>query len=292
MNTSLEHLPSVKREQLRTITRIITNGIRPEKIILFGMYSAMGGGSELFADRQFTAQISSYDLLIVTRRGDRRYDHEVQDIIENRCRIHTPVTVLIHDIDYVNTRLSEGHYFFSMMSREAILLYDAGNIPLAKAAIPDLIRIKAAAQKDFERWKHQANAFFKSALFNMQQKEWKIAAFLLHQATEHTYQAILLAFTGYKPCTHNLDKLRRYTNRFSIELAMVFPRNNKEEDDLFKLLLQGYVDARYSEEYRINEEEAGLLFERVSQLISIAQRVCRNRFASLDKMAAGANADI
>jgi uncharacterized protein len=292
MNTSLEHLPIVKREQLRTVTRIISNAIRPEKILLFGMYSSMAGGSGLFADRQFTTQVGSYDLLIVTRRGDRRYDHEVQDIIENRCRMHTPVTVLIHDIDYVNSRLSEGHYFFSMLSREAILLYDAGNIPLVKGGLPDLPRIKEAAQKDFERWRRQAGAFFKSALFNMQQKEWRVAAFLLHQAAEHTYQAILLAFTGYKPCTHNLDKLRRYTNRFSIELALVFPRNNKEEDELFKLLLQGYVDARYSEEYRITEQETGLLFERISKLISVAERVCRNRFASLDKMAAVAKAGI
>lgn len=292
MNTSLAHLPAVKREQLGIVTRIISNAIRPEKIILFGMYGSAAGGSELFADRQFTTQVGSFDLLIVTRRGDRRYDHEVQDIIENRCRMHTPVTVLIHDIDYVNSRLSEGHYFFSMMIREAILLYDAGNVPLVKGGPPDLLRIKEAAQKDFERWRRQAGAFFKSALFNIQQKEWRVAAFLLHQAAEHTYQAILLAFTGYKPCTHNLDKLRRYTNRFSIELALIFPRNNKEEDELFKLLLQGYVDARYSEEYKITEEETGLLFERVSKLIAVAERVCRNRFASLDKMAAVAKADI
>jgi len=56
-----------------------------------------------------------------------------------------------------------------------------------------------------------------------QQKEWRISIFLLHQAVEQTYQAILLVFTGYKPCTHNLDKLRRYTNRLSIELAWYFP---------------------------------------------------------------------
>jgi uncharacterized protein len=286
MNTSLEHLPPVKREQLRVITRVISNAIRPEKIILFGMYGSKGGGAEVFADRQFATQIGSFDLLIVTRRGDRRQDHEVQDIIENRCRTHTPVTVMIHDIDYVNSRLLEGHYFFSMMSREAILVYDAGNIPLAKAGPPDLARIKAEAQKDFEKWGRQASAFFKSALFNRQNKEWRVAAFLLHQAAEHIYQAILLAFTGYKPCTHNLDKLRRYTNRFSIELALVFPRNNKEEDELFKLLLQGYVDARYSEEYSITENEAELLFDRVSKLMSVAERVCGNRFASLDKMAA------
>lgn len=285
MNTSLEHLSIQKREQLMTITKVIQQAIRPEKIILFGT-QATGGGPDPFFDKELSAFLGGYDLLIVTRRGERRLDYELQDIVENRCRNYSPVTVLVHDIDYVNSRLKEGHYFFSIMSREAILLYDAGSIPLAKAAPPNLVHIRTVAQKDFERWRLQAEAFYRSALFNQQQKERKVAIFLLHQAAEQIYQAILLAFTGYKPCTHNLDKLRRYTNRFSIELALLFPRNNEEEDHLFKLLLQGYVDARYKEEYTITEEELNLLADRIAKLLSVAERVCNNRFTSLIKMAA------
>ena len=100
-----------------------------------------------------------------------------------------------------------------------------------------------------------------------------MAAFLLHQAAEHIYQAILLAFTGYKPTTHNLDKLRRYTNRFSVELAQVFPRDNPEEDELFRRLLSGYVDARYKEEFSISEVEISQLLERIGRLIGIAEKV-------------------
>jgi len=286
MNTSIEHLPAIKQEQLMTISKVIIQAVHPEKIILFGTHVAAGGGPEFFTDRHFSAFLGGYDLLVITRRGEPRHDHELQDLVENRCRMHTAVTVLVHDIDYVNSRLSEGHYFFSMMSREAILLYDAGSVALAKAAPPNLVHIRTVAQRDFERWKLQAAAFFKSALFNKQLRERKIAVFLLHQAAEQIYQAILLAFTGYNPCTHNLDKLRRYTNRFSIELASLFPRNNAEEDHLFKLLLQGYVDARYKEEYAITEEELNLLTDRIGRLLSIAERVCGNRFTSLTKMAA------
>ena len=286
MNTSMEHLPPHKREQLITLSKVIIQAVRPEKIILFGMHASAGAGPDPFSDRQLAYFLGGYDLLVVTSRGERRSDHELQDLLENRCRMYSPVTVLIHDIDYVNNRLAEGQYFFSTMSREAILLYDAGSIPLAKAARPNLVHIRTVAQKDFERWKLNAEAFFRSALFNKQQQERKIAVFLLHQAAEQIYQAILLAFTGYKPCTHNLDKLRRYTNRFSIELAFLFPRNNEEEDHLFKLLLQGYVDARYKEDYTISEEELNQLTERIGKLLSIAERICSNRFISLIKMAA------
>jgi len=275
MKTDLDHLPHFHRRQLRLLVPVIVKAVRPEKIILYGMY----GMDDTIP--------TGYDLLVVTPRGERCYDHEIQDIIENRCRTHATVTVLVHDIDHVNLRLSEGQYFFSLLGQESVLLYDAGNVPLAPAAVPDLVRIRLTAQKDFDRWSRQARAFFDSAVFNQQKKEYWLAVFLLHQAAEQIYQAILLAFMGYKPCTHNLDKLRRYTHRFSIELSLLFPRNAAGEDRLFKLLLASYVDARYKEDYRITEYELQELIQRIERLLSIARRICHNRFISLEKMAAG-----
>jgi len=275
MKTDLDHLPHFHRRQLRLLVPVIVKAVRPEKIILYGMY----GMDDTIP--------TGYDLLVVTPRGERCYDHEIQDIIENRCRTHATVTVLVHDIDHVNLRLSEGQYFFSLLGQESVLLYDAGNVPLAPAAVPDLVRIRLTAQKDFDRWSRQARAFFDSAVFNQQKKEYWLAVFLLHQAAEQIYQAILLAFMGYKPCTHNLDKLRRYTHRFSIELSLLFPRNAAGEDRLFKLLLSSYVDARYKEDYQITEYELQELIQRIERLLSIARRICHNRFISLEKMAAG-----
>lgn len=290
MRTGMDSLSAVDRRQLQALVRVIINAVRPEKIILYGFYGAGSNDAGAASGTNDPAFPRGYDLLVVTRRGDRRYDHEIQDITENKCRVHATVTVLVHDIDHVNQRLLEGQYFFSLMSREAFLLYDAGSVPLCEASPPDLINIRLTAQKDFKRWSRQAHAFFNSALFNVQQKEPRLAVFLLHQAAEHIYQAILLAFMGYKPCTHNLDKLRRYTHRFSIELALLFPRDGAGEDRLFKLLLQSYVDARYKEDYHIAENELQQLTQRIDKLLSIADRICHNRFISLEKMAAAEGA--
>jgi uncharacterized protein len=284
MNTSLDHLSTFQHQQLETAKRIIIQAVHPEKIILFGVYG-VAAEAVLFAER-LPAGMRAYDLLVITREGDRRSDYELQDIIENRCRSEVPVTILVHDIGYINQRIAEGHYFFSMIKEEAIMLYDAGRMALAAAGRPDLPRIRVTAQRDFDRWRRQAWAFFRSAEFNLQQEEWKIAAFLLHQAAEHMYQAILLAFMGYKPTTHNLDKLRRYTNRFSIELALLFPRDNEEEDRLFRLLVSGYVDARYKEDFVVSGAEIGVLTERIRRLLEIAERICKNRLLNLEKKAA------
>jgi uncharacterized protein len=281
MNTSLAHLSTFQRQQLETAKRIIIHAVHPEKIILFGVFS--GGEEATLFTESLPSGMRAYDLLVITRVGDRRSDYELQDVIENRCRSEVPVTVLVHDIDYINQRIAEGHYFFSMIREEAIMLYDAGKTVLVAAGLPDLPRIRVTAQRDFDRWRRQAWAFFRSAEFNLEREEWKIAAFLLHQAAEQMYQAILLAFMGYKPTTHNLDKLRRYTNRFSIELALLFPRDSEEEDRLFRLLVSGYVDARYKEDFDVSGSDIKILTERIRQLLEIAERICKNRLLSLEK---------
>ncbi len=91
---------------------------------------------------------------------------------------------------------------------------------------------------------------------------------------------MILVHTGYKPKTHNLDKLKRYVKRFSEELAGVFPDNTPEEKHLFDLLKRGYIDTRYKETYEITQEEVTTLIERVGRLLSIAEQLCREKIAS------------
>jgi HEPN domain-containing protein len=318
MNTSLKHLSPGQQRSLQRVVAIIVRAIQPEKILLFGVCGSATSSESITksGDRvgqlglhgdsttkmghrvgqaglhggSFSPALGAYDLLIVSREGDRRSDYELQDLIENRCRQVAPVTALVHDISYVNRRLSEGQYFFYSVIREGTLLYDAsrlsGGTPFVSAEPPDWAAVRRIAGRDFERWGQQARAFYDSAGFNYARHEDRAAIFLLHQAAEQIYQAILLAFTGYKPTTHNLDKLRRYTNRFSVELALVFPRDNDREDELFKLLLAGYVDARYKEDFSITHEVLGVLLERVERVLAIAGRICANQFLMLEKKAA------
>jgi HEPN domain-containing protein len=282
MNTSLEHLSGEQRRMLERAVEITVRAVRPEKIILFGMY---GSGGDVRLPEGLPPALGAFDLLIITREDERRSDYELQDIIESRCREEVPVTAIVHDIAYVNRRAKERQYFFTMVLMEGILLFDAHRTPLARPLLPNLQEVRQLAEKDFDRWNRQARDFFRSAEFIGEKRGWNTAAFLLHQAAEQCYQAILLAFTGYKPTTHNLDKLRRYTNRFSVELALLFPVDNPEEEDLFRLLSSGYVSARYKEEFIITEQEVRELTARIRRLLDIAERVCCNHFISLSKRA-------
>ena len=161
MNTSLKHLSQGQRGKVERAVRIIIRAVQPEKIILFGLYSGTANGEALSGITvSLPPVLGAFDLLVVTRAEDRRSDYELQDLIENRCREEVAITALVHDIGYVNRRLSEGQPFFSMVAEEGVLLYDAHRTPLAEAGLPDWEQVRWIARRDFERWGRQARAFF------------------------------------------------------------------------------------------------------------------------------------
>lgn len=282
MNTSLAHLPEYKQEQLKEITRIIVESVDPEKVILFGSHATGRWVEHRYVSGGIMFEyISDYDILVITKAGEERKEYELQDLIENRVNYKTPVTVILHDIEFINKMLSEGQYFFSDIENEGILLYDAGNIPLADRKPLSPADAQRIAQEDFDHWYNSSLEFLLGAKFYFDRNSLNIGAFNLHQATERAYHAVSLVFTGYKPKTHNLGKLKRYTKRFSEELLAVFPENSKHERHLFDLLKRGYLDARYKKDYRITVEEFQELLERVQKVQQIAREISFNKIAEI-----------
>jgi predicted nucleotidyltransferase len=70
-------------------------------------------------------------------------------------------------------------------------------------------------------------------------------------------------------------------------LRNVFPRGTAEEDRLFKLLKNAYVDARYDPGFSITKEELEGLAARVRELRDRVERVCRERIDAMRGFAAG-----
>ncbi len=228
--------------------------------------------------------VSDYDILVITRSGDMRRDYEVQDIIENRCVYKTPVNAIAHEIGFVNKMLSEGQYFFSDIEQEVILLFDAGSTALAERKPLSPAEAKAIAQQYYEQWFEGAKEFLIDAQNAHARNSLKNGAFYLYQAAERTYNAVILVETGYKPKTHNLDKLKRYSKRFSEQLDSVFPDNTPAEKHLFDLLKRGYVDARYKDNYQIAPAELSTLIDRVEKLQVVAGPLCLQKIASFDQL--------
>lgn len=281
MKTSPAYLPQRKKQELKKIVDIILGVTDVEKIILFGSHATGKWVEEVYTEEHITYEYTSdFDILIVTKKNERREDFEIWDMVENRFNnreFFTPLNVIVHDIDYINKQLSEGQYFFSDIKKEGILLYDAERVTLARRKKLKSEDVKSIAQLDFDYWFESANDFLETFRFDFNRKKLNKAAFELHQATERYYHAISLIFTGYKYKTHNLSKLIKLTKRFSKELYGVFPRSNKENERLFELLQKAYVDARYKKDYKITKKELEYLSKRVKMLKALTKKICKKK---------------
>ena len=282
MNTSLSRLPLNKQQELQRVTQLIVETVHPEKIILFGSYATGNWVEEKYTEGHITYEyISDYDLLVITKSGEKRKDYEIADQLKNRLRFRVPVNIITHDIEYINRKLKEGQYFFTDIVREGILLYDAGDTLFAVPKELSADERKMIVQKDFDNWFSSAEEFLVDAKNAFQRKSFKNSIFYLHQAAERIYNTVLLVFTGYKPKTHNLDKLRSLSKTFSPELYLIFPCNTKEEEYLFSLLQKGYIEARYNNDFKISETELTALIKRVDELLGITEKICKQQIEAI-----------
>jgi HEPN domain-containing protein len=301
MNRSLDHLPSLKRAELLRVVDVLKasfaeamstkradrlkNG-RILKIILYGSY-ARGDWVHDPVGRYF----SDFDILIVVDHEDLT-DSEIWDAALWRTtpgvsRLRTPVSFIVHSLDDVNHQLERGRSFFADILREGIVLHDTPSVKFVK---PGELAPKVAlaeAEDAFGEWMESARGFLKGARFYQQESEPKLAAFSLHQATEHLYHCVLLVLTFYSPKSHNLVFLRRRCEPLDARLREAFPSETKFERRCFELLRAAYVKARYSKHYKISAEELVWLTERVGTLSDQVKAICEERIASL-RITAGA----
>jgi uncharacterized protein len=286
MKNNLTHLPLEKQQELKAIMAAICSYPDVKMLVLFGSYARGDWSEEVYEEEGIRYHYQSdYDLLVIVKtrsiHKQRRLEGDLMKAIYKLTHIHTPFSIIVHDADYINAQLEEGQYFFSDIKKEGILLHTTGNVQLSEVIkkLNPKQRYQLA-KEDFEHWFATAINFYGLAEIGIMKKNFNEAAFLLHQVTERLYNAILLVFTRYKPKTHDLDTLRRLTHTLDQRPLKVFPLNTPEEERLFKLLCNAYIDARYKKNYSITEQELLWLAERLKTLQALTEMLCKEKMDS------------
>lgn len=298
MKTSLDHLPPVKQHELGRVVEIILEEFddalkgataafkkrgRILKIILFGSYAR---GTFVDEPRTNKGYRSDFDLLIVV--NDRRltefskyWNKAVERLLRDQA-ISTPVSIIVHSLREVNTELRRGRYFFVDIRRDGLALYELDDEPLA---LPGEVSAEEAwlmAKGYFEDRLPGASKFLKGAKFYQSEGDLKEAAFLLHQAAEQAYSALLLVRTLYSPPSHNARFLRGLAEEAAQELVDVWPRNQQRYVTWFNVLNEAYVKARYSPHFEISREAIDWLVERVERLVSMVEKLSRDHLVRIE----------
>lgn len=298
MKTDLDHLPGSKQQDLARIVEILFAEFedatslstqkwkkqgRILKVILYGSYAR----GDWVAD-PVGGYYSDYDILVVV--NDERltdpvdYWYKAEDHFLREYgitkRLSAPVGLIVHSLGDVNFQLSRGRPFFIDIVRDGIVLYELGtqHFDPPKPLSPEVAREEA--RQYFDKWYGSASAFLRNAGYAIKDGENNLAAFLLHQATEHFYHTVLNVLTLYSPKSHKINFLRDKAEDIARDLIPVWPRDDKFARRCFELLQQAYVNARYSPHYKISGEELAWLVERIELLQSEVKRVAEGH---LDK---------
>jgi predicted nucleotidyltransferase/HEPN domain-containing protein len=284
MKRSLRHLPKHKRDELKVVTEIIRDECSSVlMIVLFGSH-ARGDWVEdrHVEDGILHEYLSDFDILVIVRSYKIANSHDTWRHAEARAHrlVHTWTNLIVEPIERVNKALARGQYFFRDIKKEGVLLYDSGEFELARPRKLDPRERRGLARAHFKQWYTSAKVFYRVYEATFKMREYKVAAFQLHQAVERFYAAVLLVFTNYKPRIHDLEKLGHMVGGQDSAFLTVFPKATPEEKECFDLLRRAYVEARYNPAYKITKAQLEYLAQRVRKLQRLTKKICEAKIES------------
>jgi uncharacterized protein len=272
--------------QLGKIVEIITTHIPVEAIILFGSTARGEYVSDTTIQDNVTYEYQSdFDLLVVVKtekiKNDIQLWTRIKEGIKKDSTINVPVSLVVDTINFVNSKILEGNYFYTDIKQEGRILYkiDGFVLPEPNGLTPQ--QLKALAQEYFGFWLDKADAFLKDYEHNIEDKSFNNAAFHLSQTTESLYFAVLLVFTGYKPKSHNLEKIEESVALHVPDVVGIFPRGSESEQELYELLTRAYIDARYKKDYVITLDQLQYLHKHVLHLKKLIVQSCQQKINQL-----------
>ena len=262
-------------------------------IILYGSYARGDWVEDEYIEynRPISYQ-SDLDIMLVFKKGSdagypsRDIINKIEKRLDRYIIPHTYPALIrgkpsasfeFESINSFNKQLDLGRYYFTDVRDEGIMLYDSGEFKLAESRKLSWEEFKPIAQFDYNEWFPNGKEFLIDCRNCIARKNYKKAAFELHQATEGFYNAISLVFAGYKGKEHDLKKLKGNTSQYSEELLKIFPITTKEQKENFKLLRDAYVGARYDRNYVITLDQLNYLIGQVEKLRDITENICLER---------------
>lgn len=303
MRADLDHLPAKQQRELERVrTTLLTEfeaaiksgggGTQPWrrdgrvlKIILFGSYARND-----WVDEPDNGYLSDFDLLVIVSHEKLTdiadYWYVAEDKILRDPAVGRTVNIIVHTMAEVNQALTRGEYFWTDILRDGVVLYQLPGNPFAQPQPMTSTDAHEAAQRYFDEKLGDIDVWIKEACQHLadaaaSRHARKHAAFRLHQATESAYICFLLVSTFYFPRSHNIKFLRSLAEDNDKRLAGAWPREQRADRRRFELLKRAYVEARYSDQYDVDDADLQQLLEGALRLRDLVVSASEERIAKL-----------
>ena len=209
----------------------------------------------------------TYYLLVVIDDSDKTPEHEVANKIEDNCKTLVSVFAIVHKATWSKQEIEAGDHFWNTAMYHGIRVYTSDGFTLPEHRPIGKDVWMETARKDWNRWGKQGLQFLKGAKRYMEDGNYGLGAFMLNQAAESCLIGIVRVLSGYRTSSHNLSRMLRFTVLFTDEIIDVLELEKPEEVKLFNLLQSAYSEARYKNDFWLEEGTAKLLSLKVQLLV-------------------------
>jgi uncharacterized protein len=300
MKTSLDHLPPPKRVELEHVATVLeeefkkalaaagAHWVRKGKLLKIILFGSFGRGD--WVDEPENSYQSDWDLLILVNDNDltviEDFWWDAEEKLLHDPKVKRTVNIIVHTLAQVNEALKKGEYFWVDIINDGVLVLESSKRQLATPQPLAPQDAYVMANKYYENNIRSSAQWIRSAEFARKEMAedftWsKKAAFNLHQSVETAYGCFLLVRMLSLPHVHNIKFLRSMSEGLDKRLAAAWPRETKKDKSRFELLKRAYVEARYSQHFKISAEDLDLLAACAQELARLVDEACREWLENL-----------
>jgi HEPN domain-containing protein len=213
----------------------------------------------------------TYYLLLLIDDSDKTADHEISNKIEDNCRQLVSVFTFVQKVKNATHAIKAGARFINHALEKGEAIYRSDKLELPPTIKLTREEIAGRRNKNWKRWGEQGREFYKGAKQYQQDKNYKLAAFLLHQAAESTLIALIKVGLGYRTTTHSLSRMLKITLLSTDDIKNLFKLDTEEGVQTYNLLQSAYSYARYKEDFNPDEASINVLMGTVDTLLRTAE---------------------
>jgi len=267
---------------LQNFIELLVEKYRPLRVVCFGRTSSTKQNIGCFME-PWEKEHCHHFLLMVTESATR-IEHEVQDFANGHF-LDLDITIIVHGQKNVEAAIEANSRFYCTVFEHGELLYKSDGLFMERPVSYVAIRAEEKAREHMYNRIPLAHGFITGATKCIEEEQFNVSVFMLHQAVEQCCIALIRIFIGYRSDVHNLYRLLRLCASFSSMPSQFFLNGNKDDEELFDVLVKSYSAARYNDSFDIEPEIAGQLLRKVSTFFRLAKRMCKSKVEQLEREA-------
>lgn len=276
-NNSLAPLPGVKKKaalqkaipidreaietrELEFYKRLIQSKMDVEKIFLTGKYGSVDNGK------------IEFELFVLVNNSEEGTAEKLENEVNTTIREYSKVFITTLRVGAANIIIEKGAPYLTFLCDASKMIYDSGRFAVNNIPSNYPMVDVALIAEEHDSLMQTAAGYLKEAEEHYTSENYELCVFMLYKAAEGSLVAVWDPLLPEHLKIRNISKLMRGLRSLEPDIYDIFPRNTKDEIEIFQVLQRAYTLAKYKSSFNISSAQAAVLLERVIALQSIIKK--------------------